>query len=230
MNAFLRSLSLLIAAVASLITVCHVFNVPINLTTILNLGNGVVNTGNGVVNTGSGADIRNEVNQGAPAPSPSPATPAAPAPTPEAPPKVSQGAPPSEPTRPEVAVGEGQPEPVAPEPATIRRRSPRVTTYEPVYEEQPQPVNADYAEQPVPRRSCPTVVVRRSVPPPSDEDTEPWPQPSNNGGSYSRSSSRSVVTVNGRVVSSSSVTVVNGRVVSRSVYPPPSSEDDDDQW
>jgi hypothetical protein len=101
-------------------------------------------------------------------------------------------------------------------------------TSEPVYEEQPQPVYADYAEQPVPRRSCPITVVRRSVPSPSDEDT--GPQPSNNSGSYSRSYSRSVVTVNGRVVSSSSVTVVNGRVVNRSVYPPPSSDDDDDQW
>jgi hypothetical protein len=47
------------------------------------------------------------------------------------------------------------------------------------------------------------------------------------GRSYSRSSSSSVVRVNGRVVSSSSVTIVNGKVVSKSVYPPSPADDDD---
>lgn len=83
-------------------------------------------------------------------------------------------------------MGEGQPERVAPEAPVISRRS------------------------------CPITVVRRPVLPMTDKHVEPWPQPSSNGGSYNRSYSSSVVTI-------------NGRVVSRRVYPPPSSDDDDDQ-
>ena len=82
--------------------------------------------------------------------------------------------------------------------------------------------------QPVSQRSCPIVVVRRA-PPPAYAEAYEEPQPAYPNRTHSRSYSSSVVTVNGRVVSSSSVTMVNGRVVSRSGSPP-TPVDDDDEW
>jgi len=220
MKGFLKTTFLLLAgALGGALGLSYHFNVPINFNPIT-----VFNTGDGKV------EIKNEVNQGgAPSPSPSPATPAASTATPEAPPKVAQSAPLPEHQQPQSAdMGGDEPEEAAPVPAAVRRRPPSaLMSYEPDSEEQPQPVYADYTQQPAPRRSCPTVVMRRTAEAPPEIDTESWPQPSNTGRSYSRSSSSSVVRVNGRVVSSSSVTIVNGKVVSKSVYPPPPADDDD---
>lgn len=225
MKGFLRSLSLLLAgALAGVAGYCHYFNIPLNFNPIT-----IINTGDGDV------DVDNRVTQGAPpAPSPSPAAPAA---TPTPLPKTAendpaQTAPTPEPRRPEVAEADDyEPEEVPAEPAPITRRSPRpAVAQEPVFEEQPRPVYTRFPQPPpVRQRSCPIVVLRRAEPPAYDEaDMEPQPRPYP-GRTYSRSYSSSVVTVNGRVVSSSSVTTVNGRVVSRSGSPPP-PVDDDDEW
>jgi len=226
MKGFLRSLSLLlVGAAAGVGAYCHYFNIPLNFNPIT-----IVNTGDGDV------EVDNRVTQGVPpAPTPSPAATPAPAATPTktAENEPAQSAPTPEPRRPEVAkTDEYEPEEVSPEPAPVRRRSPRpAMAYDQAYEEQPRPVYTSFPQpQPVRQRSCPIGVVRRAPSPAYAEAyEEPQPQPTYPNRTHSRSYSSSVVTVNGRVVSSSSVTIVNGRVVSRSGSPS-TPVDDDDEW
>lgn len=221
---FLRSLSLLlVGALAGVAGYCHYFNIPFNFNPIT-----IINTGDGDV------EVDNKVTQGTPpAPSSSPA--AAPA-TPTPPPKTAENepamtAPTPEPRRHEVAeTKEYEPAEASPELAPNPRRIARPAVIpEPAFEEPPRRVYTDFPSPPVRRKSCPIVMLRRAeLSAYDDEAVEPQPRP-HPGRVYSRSYSSSVVTVNGRVVSSSSVTTVNGRVVSRSGSTP-SPVDDDDDW
>jgi hypothetical protein len=225
MKGFFKSAAILATILAGVLGVSYHFDIQITIKPITITKNGPGNI-----------TIDNSDTQGVtPVPSPSPATSPVPAATPEPPPKTAenepaQSAPTPEPRRLEVAeTGENEQRETAPDSAPIRRRSQRAAmAHAPVFDEQPQPVYTRFPQQPsVRQRSCPTVVVRRPAVAAYDvADMEPQSRPAYPDGTYSRSYSRSVVKVNGRVVSS--VTKVDGRVVSRSGSSPTPA--DDDEW
>ena len=181
------------------------FNVPVNINPIT-----VISTGDGDV------EIKNEVNQGAPPPPQALVPIASPLASPAT--TISRIENDSSNTVPSVA----EPQQALPQTASIPQRPAR-TRY---LNHTPQDVNPDCDEpevfsDPTPGDVCTyriPGVVRRAEPETVEESaTEPQ---SNGTRGYSRSTSSSVITVNGRVVSSSSVTTVNGRVVNRTVFPP----------
>jgi hypothetical protein len=218
MRRFIKVLTLLLVGIVTgVFGSVYYFHVPINLNpiTIIKFGDGDVKVDNNV----------NQDTQPAPTPSAKPVESPAP--------KTADNNPPAEKTQQPREAGTGEngsahsPQDIA----VARPRSssqPRTAHRVPSEWDRPTPTFVDYQQPPsVIRQECPPIIVRQQDLP-NNDDVESFQQPS-----YprrvvnSRSTSSSMVIVNGRVVSSSSITVVNGKVVSRSVYP--SSPDNDDQ-
>jgi hypothetical protein len=213
MRSFSKLISLILAFVLGAIGAAYYFHVPINFNPIT-----VVSTGHGDV------DIKNEVNQGQPAPANPSTTPkslaAIPVPTPQETRNESQLEVPRDAvSQPQVSqtLSPGQ------SMAKFRFHSNHAApsgsqSYEqecdqPTFQESPQAI-------PIRWRRNPAIVVPRDDPQQEEFDESNESTAPQTGG-YSRSSSSTRIVVNGKVVSSSSVTVINGRVVSRTEFPPP---------